>query len=163
MVPQRENVTALIEEIVQHPSLTANIEKTIYNYSIKEAKRNKISPIWENKYFEQIYKNRARTIWTNLKTNSTFLEQIKTKVIMIPHLEQITHQEINPELWDTLLEEKKKRDINKYENRDKIDSEFKCRKCKSKNCSHYQMQTRSADEPMTTFVTCMDCGNRWRF
>ena len=57
----------------------------------------------------------------------------------------------------------KKRDINKYENRDKIDSEFKCRKCKSKNCSHYQMQTRSADEPMTTFVTCMDCGNRWRF
>ena len=45
----------------------------------------------------------------------------------------------------------------------RLDSEFKCRKCKSNNCSHYQMQTRSADEPMTTFVNCMDCGNRWRF
>ena len=163
MVPQRENVTALIEVIVQHPSLTANIEKTIYNYSIKEAKRNKISAIWDNTFFEQIYKNRARTIWSNLKTNATFLEQIKAKTITISHLEQITHQEINPVLWDTLLEAKKKRDINKYENRDKIDSEFKCRKCKSNNCTHYQLQTRSADEPMTTFVTCMDCGNRWRF
>ena len=25
-----------------------------------------------------------------------------------------------------------------------------------------QMQTRSADEPMTTFVFCMECGNRWK-
>jgi transcription elongation factor S-II len=26
-----------------------------------------------------------------------------------------------------------------------------------------QMQTRSADEPMTTFVTCVNCGNKWKF
>jgi transcription elongation factor S-II len=30
---------------------------------------------------------------------------------------------------------------------------FKCSNCKKRNCSYYQMQTRSADEPMTTFVT----------
>jgi hypothetical protein len=24
------------------------------------------------------------------------------------------------------------------------------------------LQTRSADEPMTTFVTCIACGCRWR-
>ena len=24
------------------------------------------------------------------------------------------------------------------------------------------MQTRSADEPMTTFVYCNECGNRWK-
>lgn len=24
-------------------------------------------------------------------------------------------------------------------------------------------QTRSADEPMTTFVTCTNCGNKWKF
>lgn len=26
-----------------------------------------------------------------------------------------------------------------------------------------QLQTRSSDEPMTTFVFCNDCGNRWKF
>jgi transcription elongation factor S-II len=163
MEAQRENVTTLIGAIVQNPSLTANIEKSIYNYSIKEAKQRKITANWSNQYFDQLYKNRARTIWSNLKINSGFLEQLKNKEITINQLEQITHQEINPEVWEKLIEEKKKRDINKYENREKINSEFKCRKCKSNNCSHYQMQTRSADEPMTTFVNCMDCGNRWRF
>jgi len=40
---------------------------------------------------------------------------------------------------------------------------LQCRKCKGKNCSYSEMQTRSADEPMTTFAYCLDCGNRWRF
>ena len=39
---------------------------------------------------------------------------------------------------------------------------FKCRKCKSTKTSYYQMQTRSADEPMTTYVTCKACGTKWK-
>lgn len=40
--------------------------------------------------------------------------------------------------------------------------QFKCSRCNQRKCKYYQMQTRSADEPMTTFVTCVNCGNRWR-
>ncbi|CAB1414138.1 unnamed protein product [Pleuronectes platessa] len=40
---------------------------------------------------------------------------------------------------------------------------FTCGKCKGKCCTYTQVQTRSADEPMTTFVFCNDCGNRWKF
>jgi transcription elongation factor S-II len=40
---------------------------------------------------------------------------------------------------------------------------FKCGKCKKRRCTYYQMQTRSADEPMTTFVKCVECGHRWKF
>ncbi|XP_066434432.1 transcription elongation factor A protein 1 isoform X1 [Eleutherodactylus coqui] len=40
---------------------------------------------------------------------------------------------------------------------------FSCGKCKKKNCTYTQVQTRSADEPMTTFVFCNECGNRWKF
>ncbi|XP_074074256.1 transcription elongation factor A protein 3 isoform X2 [Macrotis lagotis] len=40
---------------------------------------------------------------------------------------------------------------------------FQCNKCKKKNCTYNQVQTRSADEPMTTFVLCNECGNRWKF
>jgi transcription elongation factor S-II len=55
---------------------------------------------------------------------------------------------------------------------------FKCSRCQQRKCTYYQMQTRSADEPMTvsherrkarveltlqTFVTCVNCGNKWKF
>ena len=39
---------------------------------------------------------------------------------------------------------------------------FQCGRCKQRKCKYFQMQTRSADEPMTTYVTCMNCGNRWK-
>jgi len=40
---------------------------------------------------------------------------------------------------------------------------LKCGKCRKNNCTYNQIQTRSADEPMTTFVLCNECGNRWKF
>jgi transcription elongation factor S-II len=40
---------------------------------------------------------------------------------------------------------------------------FMCGKCKKRRCTYYQMQTRSADEPMTTFVRCLECSHRWKF
>ena len=40
---------------------------------------------------------------------------------------------------------------------------FKCGKCHKRRTRFHQMQTRSADEPMTTFVTCLECGNKWKF
>ncbi|RIA91472.1 transcription factor S-II, central domain-containing protein [Glomus cerebriforme] len=40
---------------------------------------------------------------------------------------------------------------------------FRCGKCGQRKTTYFQMQTRSADEPMTTFVTCTVCNNRWKF
>ena len=42
-------------------------------------------------------------------------------------------------------------------------SDLKCGKCGLRNCTYNQLQTRSADEPMTTFVMCNECGNRYTF
>ena len=39
---------------------------------------------------------------------------------------------------------------------------FKCGKCGKRRTTYTQLQTRSADEPMTTFVLCLDCGKRWK-
>ncbi len=39
---------------------------------------------------------------------------------------------------------------------------LQCGKCKQKKCTYNQVQTRSADEPMTTFVYCNNCGHRWK-
>jgi len=40
---------------------------------------------------------------------------------------------------------------------------FTCGKCKGVKTTYFQMQTRSSDEPMTTFVSCLSCNNRWKF
>ena len=75
----------------------------------------------------------------------------------------MTHIELRPELWKELLEYKKKRDEIKFTgNITATTDNFTCRKCKSHKCSYYQLQTRSADEPMTTYVDCLNCGNRWK-
>jgi len=39
---------------------------------------------------------------------------------------------------------------------------FTCGRCKSTKTTYYQLQTRSSDEPMTTFVACLTCGKRWK-
>ncbi|KAJ2719488.1 transcription elongation factor TFIIS [Coemansia sp. Benny D115] len=44
-----------------------------------------------------------------------------------------------------------------------VTDQFKCGRCKKRKCTYFQMQTRSADEPMTTFVTCLVCDNKWKF
>lgn len=40
---------------------------------------------------------------------------------------------------------------------------FFCTKCKQRKCTYRQLQTRSADEPMTTYVHCVVCKNNWKF
>ena len=44
-----------------------------------------------------------------------------------------------------------------------ISASLTCGKCGQKKVSYSQAQTRSADEPMTTFCECTVCGNRWKF
>lgn len=44
-----------------------------------------------------------------------------------------------------------------------VSDALRCGKCGQKRVSYTQAQTRSADEPMTTFCECLNCGNRWKF
>ena len=58
---------------------------------------------------------------------------------------------------------KSKRDKIKYELKpEAMTNLFKCRRCGSRETSYYEVQTRSADEPMTQFITCLQCNNRWK-
>lgn len=140
-----------------------NLEKGIYNYTIDEASRKNLVKKWENIHFVEIYLTRFRTIFTNLRTSPYLLEQIKSKKWKPHEIAFLSHYEMSPERWEKLIADKRERDKNIYDVQQKINSDFKCKRCKSNNCSYYQLQTRSADEPMTTFVTCHSCSNRWKF
>ena len=157
----RSNIKQMLNEILDDEKNSNNMEKGIFNYSLKEADQNRIVKKWDNKHFVQIYIDRLRSIMFNLKGD--ILEHIKDGTIK-PHIVAfMTHQELAPEKWSKLIEAKSKRDKNKFEtNIAAATDTFTCRKCKGNQCTYYQMQTRSADEPMTTFVSCIACGTRWK-
>jgi DNA-directed RNA polymerase subunit M/transcription elongation factor TFIIS len=71
----------------------------------------------------------------------------------------MTHQEMCPDKWKTLIEQKIKRDKSRLHTNIEASTDlFTCKKCRSKKCTYYELQTRSADEPATIFITCLDCG-----
>jgi transcription elongation factor S-II len=164
----RKNVIDKLNSIIHNDKKCINIEKSIYNYTIKEATQRQVVKKWDNKYFIMIYMNRFRSLWMNIWEksgvfNTEFLENIKTGVIESKKVAFMTHHEIAPDKWKKLIEDKVERDKNKYEvDKRGATDEFKCRKCGERQCTYYQLQTRSADEPMTTFVSCLNCGNNWK-
>ena len=152
-----------LDTIINNKIMSNNIEIGIYNFTIKQATYKNLQKSWNNTLFVLIYKDRARSIYRNLKQSEELCNKLKENKISMKEFSEYTHQELNPKIWQPLIDKKIKQDTYKYDNPEKINSEFTCRKCRSNNCSHYQLQTRSADEPMTTFVTCMDCSYRWKF
>ena len=158
----RKNIRTKLKLVLDDEKHCLNLEKGIFNYAIKEANNKKIIKKWENPHFAQIYVDRLRTIYLNLK-NESLLAQIKQKEITPQALAFMTHQEFDPDHWREHIERKIKRDSSKYTNNIEASTDlFTCKKCKSKRCTFYELQTRSADEPMTIFVTCLDCGKTFK-
>ena len=143
-------------------NIPTNIEKGVYNWAIQQAAKQNIVKKWSNPFFVTLYIDRLRSVYINLKKPSV-VELVVQQKIPAKDFAFMTHQEICPEKWKQLIEDKKVRDKQKYEpNIEASTDNFTCNKCKSKKCTYYQLQTRSADEPMTTFVTCLECGKRWK-
>ena len=158
----RKNIVSKLSQLIQDSGSATNLEKGIFNYSLKKAEERDVIKKWDNKYFVEIYLNHLRTIRYNL-AESNNIEKIKNKTIKAHEFAFMSHQEMKPTKWAKLVEEKKIKDENRYAPKVEASTDnFTCWKCKSKKCTYYQLQTRSADEPMTTFVTCLDCGNRWK-
>jgi transcription elongation factor S-II len=158
----RKNVVERIGEVLEDEKKSINLEKGVFNYAVKEANSRKIIKKWENPFFVQIYIDRLRSIYTNLK-NPELLGMVKGGEITSQNLAFMTHQEMDHEHWRSMIDRKIKRDASKFTTNVQASTDmFTCRKCKSKRCSYYEMQIRSADEPATIFVTCLDCGKNFK-
>ena len=163
----RSSISNRLHTLIQNPISCKNIEIGVYNASIREATQRKIVKKWDNKHFVLLYVNKFRSIWFNINnsyvSNSQLISNLKNKTVSSRKLASLTHQEMCPEKWSDLIEAKMNRDKNKWKtDTTGASQEFKCRKCGERKTNYYQVQTRSADEPMTTFVTCLNCGNHWR-
>jgi len=164
----RCNSVTKLNEIIDDISITRNIEKNIFNNLIKYSKENNIILSWSNNIFINLYFSKIRSLYLNLNQysyikNDYLLNKIKKGEIKPDDISKLSVYDIFPGNWKELLDAKTKRDKLKYELKpEAMTDQYKCRKCGSRKCSYYEMQTRSADEPMTQFFTCLDCQNRWK-
>jgi len=144
------------------PTTARNIEIGIYNYALEEADARNTVKRWDNPHFVMLYERKLVSILNNLSSPDV-ARMISDRKFKTHELAKQTHQELNKGRWESLLEAKKQKDENMYAPRLEASTDnFTCFKCRSKKCTYFQLQTRSADEPMTTFVTCIECGNRWK-
>ena len=164
----RNKIVEKFDSLICDICKSRNVEKSIYNYIIKLSKNKNIERSWNNDIFRNLYLSKVRSIFSNLKSdsyiqNKNFLTLVKNSEIDIKNIATMSVYDIFPENWKEILELKSKKDKLKYELKpEAMTDAFKCRKCGSRSTSYYEVQTRSADEPMTQFITCLNCNNRWK-
>lgn len=145
--------TSLLDSLLDPVELAARCESAIFE---------------EFKNTDVKYKNRLRSRVINLKDsrNPKLRESVRLGYITPEKLANMTPDEMASEEMKKLREKLTKEAINDHQmarTQGAKTSLLKCGKCKRNNVEYTEMQTRSADEPMTTFAYCQDCGHRWKF
>jgi transcription elongation factor S-II len=115
-----------------------------------------------------IYRDKIRSLYQNLKNKSN--PQLRTRVlsgeISPSRFVRMTHEEMKSKQQREVEEAIHKENMNNAmvaQEEYSVSKTIQCGKCKQFNVKYTQAQTRSADEPMTTFCECMNCGTRWKF
>jgi DNA-directed RNA polymerase subunit M/transcription elongation factor TFIIS len=136
-----------------------NIEllKEINRYSNDYCKSYRLN----TRHINGIINDKYNNIRYNLENNSELIKELREQNIDIKEIVYWDPQQLNSNLWNPLIE--KKDNIRKIKENMATVAIFKCRKCGERKCTVSQLQTRSLDEPMTTFVNCVVCGNKWKF
>jgi len=114
------------------------------------------------------YKGKIRSLFVNLKdkANPSLRESVVSGELSPEKFTAMSSEEMMTE--ERRAADRKIKEENLFKSLGAGEQEaetegFQCSRCKQRKCRYRQAQTRSADEPMTTFVTCVNCGNRWKF
>ena len=146
---------------IEHP-IVQNLEKHTTNWAYYRSVNDK-----SYKYFQR-YKHKFLSICFNLKKSSNLKERILNGDIKTSAVINLSPQGLWPDgpcakMAETIADaEMKKQHAANYMHDKDYKGLFRCGKCRGYKTTFYQMQTRSADEPMTVFVTCHTCNIRWK-
>lgn len=167
----RVHVRNAFTGLLNHPA-PINLEKSIFHYAVQRISLYNDVPSWENITFRDIYKQKYCSVIQHVRNPVCPLrDMINNKVVKSYHVPTMTAVQVWPDgPYATLRETRKRAEEHRLalaaamEDENSYDGMFKCGKCKNTKTSYYQMQTRSADEPMTCFITCLNpsCRNRWK-
>lgn len=158
-----------LSEIIKDEKIVETLEKNIYNYIIEYCKNNNITQNFKNSNFKQLYIQKSKQIYFNLKKDSYVNNQqiyklIENKKILLENLPNYSYKQLYPLKWKKFNKDLEilNKDISAFDKEVTTTDQFKCQKCKQSKCCYTQFQIRSSDEPMTSFITCLACGNNWR-
>ena len=149
------------EEVVQ-------LEKGIFEAAYQYAQKQYIARNWKTETFCEVYRQMVRSVFSNLHPaspvkNTRLLTRVKEGEFPLSTVPFMTAYEMYPERWFALKDKLLQREQKILEgNKSRATDQFKCRRCQKRECTYYELQTRSADEPMTIFITCLNCGKEWR-
>lgn len=146
-------------------TLARQLEICLFNWAVRTCTRDGIPRYWTNRKFRYRYTTRSLGIFQNLThpKNPAFLERVRSKQVSVKELPAMSPREMFPELWAPVYERLAVKQLRRMA---KVPTAFAgsttCGRCKSKNVVFTELQTRSADEPMTVFYFCQGCGKNWK-
>lgn len=164
----RDEVCLLLEQIGLEETQAKDMEIGIFNSTIEYAIERDIPVTWMCELFKDVYIAKARSIYTNMLPdsyvkNKDLLNRIKQKEMKPHEVAFLKAEGLFPDKWQSILEKEAMLNQSAYENTlTSMTSDIICGKCKKNKITYYELQTRSADEPMTCFYRCLTCGNRWK-
>jgi transcription elongation factor S-II len=144
------------------------LEKGIFEAAFNHAAKNFIPRSWKSPVFNEVYRQKVRSVFCNIHPDSPvknprLLNRILEGEFKLEEIPMMTSYEMYPEKWFELKDKLLQREQKILEgNKSRATDQFKCRRCQKRECTYYELQTRSADEPMTIFITCLNCGKEWR-
>jgi len=143
------------------------LEGIIYKKTCEVATSEEIRMSWNLQAFRDVYMAVARRIIGNLNPNSyiknkNLWERFHTKELTLEEIAKQNYYELCPENWQEMVDRQAKREKIQLEGDfSRATDKWMCNGCKKRKCTYYELQTRSADEPMTIFIHCLNCGKRW--
>jgi DNA-directed RNA polymerase subunit M/transcription elongation factor TFIIS len=170
---ENESRTKMVEKLVEffQELLTKDevlqLEAIVYKNCVQTVKKMNIVPDWKNTQFVNYYIRKIRHISINLNPNSyienkKLYERYRAGETSLDEIIVLTETELFPERNRELAEKMFLREQRLLEgNRAAASDQFLCLRCHKRQCTYYELQTRSADEPMTIFIQCVNCGKRW--
>jgi transcription elongation factor S-II len=144
------------------------LEKGIFRTAFENAKKHHVPRNWKSVHFHEMYKETARLIIWNIDPrspvkNKRLRERIMDGEFTLESIASMSAYDLFPENWKESADKMLMREQKILEgNKGFATTMYKCNRCGKRECTYYEMQTRSADEPMTIFITCLNCGKRWR-
>ena len=162
----RAKAATRFARVLDDEALGKRLEVCLWNWTVTTCARDAIPLYWDNPRVRYRYTTRALSLEFNMRNpRNRLADRLLSRELAVKKFADMTPAEMWPEQWA----EWKGKAVHKQLEREfdvdpanAPDGAYACSRCKSRKTVYKSLQIRSADEPMTNFVRCLNCGKAWK-